>query len=94
MTEHRPYDRQPTPDERMGMTWWNALPKDKRRRWLTGDSAQTPAEAWAMFKRGERHEFDRKIVDYTHRASTIEGQAERVTASSANAGRTDGADLP
>jgi hypothetical protein len=31
MTVHNFYDRQPTPDERAGMHWWNIL-SDRERR--------------------------------------------------------------
>jgi hypothetical protein len=29
-----PYDREPTPDERAGTAWWNALDEAARRHWL------------------------------------------------------------
>jgi hypothetical protein len=51
MTVHSFYDRQPTPDERMGMKWWNALSKSERGDWLS--TAETVAQAWTMFKQGE-----------------------------------------
>jgi hypothetical protein len=44
-----PYDRLPTPDERVGMEWWNSLAKIERGYWLS--VAETVAEAWTRFKR-------------------------------------------
>jgi hypothetical protein len=52
MTVHSFYDRPPTPDERMGMKWWNALSKSERGDCLS--TAESVAQAWAMFKRGDR----------------------------------------
>jgi hypothetical protein len=54
MTLYSYYDRQPTPDERTGMDWWNSLPKRERSRWFDLAKAASPAEAWLMFKRGYR----------------------------------------
>jgi hypothetical protein len=54
MTAHSYFDREPTPDERAGMDWWNSLDKSERRHWFNLAKANSPAEAWAMFKRGER----------------------------------------
>jgi len=48
------YDRQPTPDERAGMDWWNALSVSERARWLKVVNTTIVAEAWAMFKAGYR----------------------------------------
>jgi hypothetical protein len=52
MTVHSFYDRPPTPDERMGMEWWNELSQSDRRDWL--NSAETVAQAWAMFRRDDQ----------------------------------------
>jgi hypothetical protein len=49
------YNRPPTPDERMGMTWWNDLTLWEHRRWFS--VARSPAEAWAKFKNGESLPF-------------------------------------
>jgi hypothetical protein len=43
MTVHSFYDRQPTPDERLGIEWWNSLSEGERHDWLT--SAETVAQA-------------------------------------------------
>jgi hypothetical protein len=59
-----------THDERTGMAWWNALPMDERRRWLTGDSAKTPAEAWAMFKHATHPCEPRRYQDRVRRLTT------------------------
>jgi hypothetical protein len=42
----------PTPDEIAGMAWWNSLPEQDRRRWMSraGDTGRA-ADAWAVFKR-------------------------------------------
>jgi hypothetical protein len=52
MTAPNPYDREPTPDERAGMDWWNSLDISARRYWL--NASETVAEAWAKFKWRER----------------------------------------
>jgi len=40
----QPYDRQPTPNERAGMDWWNSLAEIERGYWLS--VAETVDEAW------------------------------------------------
>ena len=53
MTVHSFYDRPPTPEERIGMAWWNALTVAERREWFDS-GAKSAAQAWAMFKQGEQ----------------------------------------
>jgi hypothetical protein len=43
--------RQPTPDERAGMVWFNGLTEGERRTRSTWQSAPWPADAWNVFKR-------------------------------------------
>lgn len=45
-------DRPPTPDESMGMEWWNHLSEADRAAWCKRAETAVPAEAWAAFKRG------------------------------------------
>ncbi len=44
-------EREPTPDEREGMAWWNGLTEASRARWLSLSNTATPATAWAEHKR-------------------------------------------
>jgi hypothetical protein len=48
-------ETQPTPDERAGIAWWNALDEAARRYWLqqAGNTGRA-ADAWAAYKRAER----------------------------------------
>jgi hypothetical protein len=41
-------------NERVGMDWWNSLPKSERAHWFNLAKAASPAEAWSMFKNGYR----------------------------------------
>lgn len=49
-----PTDREPTADERAGMTWWNTLSEAERRRWMreAGDTG-IAADAWAAYQRAQ-----------------------------------------
>lgn len=51
------FDREPTDDERAGMTWFNALPSNTQRSYWMDRAARllaipyaSPAQAWALFK--------------------------------------------
>jgi hypothetical protein len=44
-------NRKPTPDEAACMAWWNILTEGKRAEWLKAANGETPADAWAAFKR-------------------------------------------
>lgn len=46
----RDLDREPTPDERAGMSWWNAMTEAQRPDALRRAGASTVAEAWAYHK--------------------------------------------
>lgn len=43
-------ERQPTPDERAGMTWWNGLAEPERASWLSAAGSAVAADAWGAFK--------------------------------------------
>jgi len=72
--------RKPTPDEALGMAWWNGLSERQRAEWLRRAGSAVVADAWAAFKRCEtliapddRHAphilaGDRLIVDTTHKS--------------------------
>ncbi|BCH04936.1 hypothetical protein MesoLj131b_69350 (plasmid) [Mesorhizobium sp. 131-2-5] len=45
------HDREPTPDEAVGMAWWNSLSEPDRAAWLTRAGSARPADAWAAYKR-------------------------------------------
>jgi hypothetical protein len=44
-------DREPTPDEAAGMSWWNGLSEMARAFWLRQSGGITAADAWAEWKR-------------------------------------------
>ena len=44
-------EREPTPDETMGMEWWNHLNEADRAYWLQEARSAVPAEAWAEWNR-------------------------------------------
>jgi hypothetical protein len=49
-----PPDQAPmTPDDEIGMAWWNALTKQERAKWsaIAGNTGR-PKDAWEAFKRG------------------------------------------
>lgn len=56
--------REPTPDEAMGMAWWNSLSERQRLFWLDQAGTAVPADAYAAFKAdqakpvAERHAND------------------------------------
>ncbi len=39
-----------TPDEAIGMQWWNGLTRSERAAWLELAGSARPADAWAKFK--------------------------------------------
>jgi hypothetical protein len=44
-------ERKPTPDETMGIEWWNGLTELERARWMqVAGNTGVAAEAWAAFK--------------------------------------------
>lgn len=45
-------EREPTPDEQAGMTWWNEMDERGRRYWMqrAGDTGRA-VDAWEAFKR-------------------------------------------
>jgi hypothetical protein len=46
-------ERKPTPDEVMGMAWWNGLTEQERAWWIQmAGNTGVPADAWAAFKAG------------------------------------------
>lgn len=45
-----PGGREPTPSERAGMAWWNAMTEPQRRAWLERADTAQPAEAWAVYQ--------------------------------------------
>lgn len=50
------YDREPTPDERMGMAWWNGMTPIERSQVLRQTATETdtpvpsPSECWEWWK--------------------------------------------
>jgi hypothetical protein len=43
--------RKPTPDEQLGMAWWNNLTKAERAVWMSrAGHTGVAADAWAAFK--------------------------------------------
>ncbi|WP_413168805.1 hypothetical protein [Burkholderia latens] len=44
-------DRQPTPDERAGMDWWNGLSEGERLEWLLRSRGDRAVDAWEAYKR-------------------------------------------
>lgn len=49
--------REPTADERMGMTWWNGLDQAERSRVIAAAEKElrrnaSAADAWALWKAG------------------------------------------
>lgn len=43
-------ERKPTPDEAMGMAWWNSLSEESRSAWAAKVGTGVVADAWAAFK--------------------------------------------
>lgn len=71
-------ERKPTPDEKMGIAWWNRLDDHQRERWMAaGGNTGVVADAWAAFKKGVDTEIqatgmDRGGLDaFTTRAMNI-----------------------
>jgi hypothetical protein len=48
-SRHDECPREPTPDERDGMAWWNSLTDAERGGWLTKPAIQSAADAWAVY---------------------------------------------
>lgn len=46
-------ERDPTEDERIGMTWWNSLSDLERAYWLTQAQSASTAAAWEAYKRAQ-----------------------------------------
>jgi len=44
-------EREPTPDETVGIVWWNSLSEVERAAWLARVGIAVPADAWAAFTR-------------------------------------------
>ncbi len=44
------HDPEPTPDEVLGMAWWNGLSERDRAHWLQRAGSAIAADAWALFK--------------------------------------------
>lgn len=45
--------RDPSPDERAGMDWWNGMTEAERGEWLTLSKGESVADAWVFFKKAE-----------------------------------------
>ncbi|MGE4125482.1 MAG: hypothetical protein AB7E59_09510 [Pusillimonas sp.] len=44
-------EREPTPDEKIGMAWWNHASEEQRRFWMErAGNTGVPADAYAAFK--------------------------------------------
>jgi len=39
-------------DARIGMAWYNSLPREERQRWHEAAGSAIPAHAWELFKSG------------------------------------------
>jgi hypothetical protein len=52
MTESRSIDTGPipTPDDLLGMEWFNHLSERERLEWLRAAGSARPVDAWRMFK--------------------------------------------
>lgn len=46
-------NREPTPDEQAGMTWWNRMTEHERAYWCRVAESARPVDAWLAFQRGE-----------------------------------------
>lgn len=47
-------DREPTADERAGMTWWSSLTETERRHWMrTAGDTGVAADAWTAYKHAQ-----------------------------------------
>ena len=53
--------RTATPDDELGMTWWNNLTQNSRADWLRTASTFVPAEAWAYFKSNRADEYQEHL---------------------------------
>ena len=47
----------PTPDQNLGITWWNNLTELHRAYWLACSRTDIPAVAWANYKRARADEY-------------------------------------
>jgi hypothetical protein len=51
--------RNPTPDEVVGMAWWNGLSEAERAKWLAAAGSAVVADAWAAFKAARSREDEK-----------------------------------
>lgn len=71
-------ERKPTPDEAMGIAWWNSLDGQQREKWMaSAGNTGVVADAWAAFKKGVDTEIQATGMDpvgldaFTTRAMNI-----------------------
>jgi len=54
-------ERKPTPDEAMGIAWWNSLTEQDRAKWMqAAGNTGVVADVWAAFKWQSMTEHDDK----------------------------------
>lgn len=61
MQHQHPDDREPTADERAGMSWWNAMTEAERLDAMRRANADTAAAAWEFHKRQAERPGDKPV---------------------------------
>lgn len=54
------HEIQSTPEQDVGMRWWNGLTKPQQEAWHYVTGSNSHADAWAVFQRNQKYVEERK----------------------------------